>query len=846
MQWEMMVGIVVCCFFGSMVVRVDAWSKADEMRKARKGNSRVVLGAFVGEVSIIREGLHEGGSVHAILSPMMGENIIKMGKYGVDFPYAPAVHLAVHEGCKETLEAAFYLMNKGADINDYEVPQFHVGEVMGLSVNVTGRGLGYPPAILLALGLGMEPANAHAALLQRLYMSIPSRFNFTVLNQWRASTGNPPLMQIALLKNFFDGMFVLGSVMGQPFNETDCHGVTALHVGKYFRSFILLHLRLIWIHFWCSAAWIGHREAVNYLLYSGAKRFAVDDFGRTALHYAAIRGFGSVIQSLLSNQDENEFSKQDYRSSSDDEQDVADTASKSDWASNSDLPASMIKLQKRQYLLQLDKNGDSALELALRAPSLPSAVSALKVEYNALRLVAKEKFHRPVVPRSQPFLNRDLDHGGPTTNDGSCDLAELLKDSTKNFPISSTPVWAQLRSCSTIRAFWHGEWFHPPLCVFEDQSCGSRNAVGVVDTFELAEPSHIRSLISFKNNIDFLDVANMVTDRTFYDNYILMQRPVLIANAFSNANIWADWRKSDFLRKFGHLRVASSYYARADQTPDSKDMVSLEKWIRSSMLDQEKPLSSFPLKCTSSSGCSIDLHHDSNSLFSTVVMDEEESSAILHESIPIPDIFRVCSDSLPVVQGYNPYSAESSICLSRSASSSPYPRNDLNEDTQFAPPSGSKIVQGNKAESVGQDSISEMSSSEHIQLHIDGTRDLNGVDIDSLDDQKTNELLDQLLRDAEQEYTEYKHLKAVSNTEKMKLVLNNVGSGDGLHQHNASWTLLLTGIVHWFIIPPDALNNEAISRAFSDWAQMSDRLTSRDIEIQDKIRELQGGHLRNI
>jgi hypothetical protein len=139
-----------------------------------------------------------------------------------------------------------------------------------------------------------------------------------------------------------------------------------------------------------------------------------------------------------------------------------------------------------------------------------------------------------------------------------------------------------------------------------------------------------------------------------------------------------------------------------------------------------------------------------------------------------------------------------------------------------------------------------MSSSEHIQLHIDGTRDLNGVDIDSLDDQKTNELLDQLLRDAEQEYTEYKHLKAVSNTEKMKLVLNNVGSGDGLHQHNASWTLLLTGIVHWFIIPPDALNNEAISRAFSDWAQMSDRLTSRDIEIQDKIRELQGGHLRNI
>lgn len=48
-----------------------------------------------------------------------------------------------------------------------------------------------------------------------------------------------------------------------------------------------------------AAAWKGDIFALAFLLHEGADRTATDVRGRTALHYAALRGCGPAITSLL-------------------------------------------------------------------------------------------------------------------------------------------------------------------------------------------------------------------------------------------------------------------------------------------------------------------------------------------------------------------------------------------------------------------------------------------------------------------------------------------------------------------------------------------------------------------
>ena len=199
-----------------------------------KGTAKVISGSLTGDVEVIRLGLQEGGDSNALLTPHLGESVLKLGRYGVNFPYFPALHAAIDGGTKQNMEAAFYLANSGADLNLFKIALF--GDLRNISKEVwmSGRGLGYPPALLFALGMGRKPTNAHAALLQRLYLSLPDRFNKSHIQQWVQESGSSPLTHIALTNNFFDGLNVLVTVMGYSVNELDSYGVSTLHVGMIY------------------------------------------------------------------------------------------------------------------------------------------------------------------------------------------------------------------------------------------------------------------------------------------------------------------------------------------------------------------------------------------------------------------------------------------------------------------------------------------------------------------------------------------------------------------------------------------------------------------------------------
>lgn len=214
MSFILLVAIAVC------FVLVNSRTRKDEMDELQLGDAKVILGAYLGDVSIIRLGRNEGGSINPISNKFLGEEIVKLGKAGLDFPVCPAIHLTINQGKKEHLEAAFFLINNGADANSFSMPGA-----------MNNQHDGFPPAILYALGLGRQPTNSHSALLTRLHQSLPKMLNRTSLNSWISISGNPPLTHVAIMNNFFDGFFVLTNSMEFSVMEKDKDGITPLHLG---------------------------------------------------------------------------------------------------------------------------------------------------------------------------------------------------------------------------------------------------------------------------------------------------------------------------------------------------------------------------------------------------------------------------------------------------------------------------------------------------------------------------------------------------------------------------------------------------------------------------------------
>lgn len=243
----------------------------DRKRLAMQGNTKVIMGATFGDTSLIRRGFGEGGDVNPILTEAVGEKLLKFGTPYVDFPVASALHCALSQGEKAHLDAAFLLMKSGASINHYVLPVFD--DCGALAVATPKAPRGYPPALLYALGLGARPTPTHAAILQRLFQTMPTAFNFTMVSEWLTQTGNPPLLHIPVLAGFFDGVYMVAVEFGADINYGDSHGVSPLQ----------------------AATWEGRMDMMQLLLSVGANVTGVDNSGRTVLHYAVLRGFADII-----------------------------------------------------------------------------------------------------------------------------------------------------------------------------------------------------------------------------------------------------------------------------------------------------------------------------------------------------------------------------------------------------------------------------------------------------------------------------------------------------------------------------------------------------------------------
>jgi hypothetical protein len=292
----------------------------DDLRQLYTKSGRILIGTMLGDVEQIRLGHNEGGNPDALLEPYFGEMVVKIGKPYVDFPSCPAFHLALNLGYKQHLNAAVLLLNLGADPNLYHLPESDSNQPASPWFN-----RGYPPALLFALGLGQEPLNSHAGILERIAATHPTAFNRTTINRWRAETGNPPLVHVALMTDHIDGAHVLLKRFGISADEADDHGVTALHV----------------------AAWIGNVPAVIMLLQHGANVNAVDVHGRTALHYVVMRGHPLPAAEILlvSTEFATQCAKHDERCKA--------------------------KL-KTKLLTAVDKSGHTAYELAVMPPGNPA------------------------------------------------------------------------------------------------------------------------------------------------------------------------------------------------------------------------------------------------------------------------------------------------------------------------------------------------------------------------------------------------------------------------------------------------------------------------------------------
>lgn len=103
---------------------VHARTEADAFGELSRGAAKVVLGAFLGDIALIKQGLYEGGTPTAILTPFLGESVLKIGTAFEDFPVAPAIHVAISQGTQDNLEAAFFLLRSGASLNAYEFPYY--------------------------------------------------------------------------------------------------------------------------------------------------------------------------------------------------------------------------------------------------------------------------------------------------------------------------------------------------------------------------------------------------------------------------------------------------------------------------------------------------------------------------------------------------------------------------------------------------------------------------------------------------------------------------------------------------------------------------------------------------
>jgi hypothetical protein len=301
------------------------------MEMLSRGSSKILLGALKGSTELIRMGMKEGGDLHTILDPRIAETLFKMGKAWEDYPKWPALHVAMNAGKQAHLNAAFFMMNHGADVCRWE-EYIHDDEY--------GLDIGYAPAMVYPLGFGgMTATQSHAALLQRLHDTLPQKFNLTRVEEWRRVTDNPPLVQIPTLLGNSGGLHVLVNDFNMSIDSADAHGVAPLHI----------------------AVWRGDLANMAVILSNGANRSHADAHGRTPLHYAAMRYSLECLDMLLILPKE--------------------VTTKSGKIAR--LDASAARRLRKHALLARDDKGRTPLDLARIAPADPRMVGRIVAHMRA-------------------------------------------------------------------------------------------------------------------------------------------------------------------------------------------------------------------------------------------------------------------------------------------------------------------------------------------------------------------------------------------------------------------------------------------------------------------------------
>ena len=343
--------ILICI----QILPCSSRTAADELNELGYGSGKILLGAYMGDSSIISQGITEKGDINTLMTPFIGEKVLTLGKLLINFPLSPALHLTFFHGHKDHLDTAFFMMNRGANPNLYELPSYYSDDFKDdylekrrnpvvqdnkyqkdNIVEYLNISYGYPPAMMYCLGLGIIPTNSHAAFLQRIYQSLPSHFNFTKVEIWRKFTGNPPILHIPILLDFFDGAYALVEDMKYNVNEKDDYGISPLHI----------------------AAWKGDDNLLLYLLSRGAI-ISSDNMGRTPLHYAAIRGHSQIISLIFKS-----FNKKTTTTTTtNDDDDGIKVAGQR-----------KLDLLKSDLIKSKDNNGKTALHLAAMQPSLTTVI----------------------------------------------------------------------------------------------------------------------------------------------------------------------------------------------------------------------------------------------------------------------------------------------------------------------------------------------------------------------------------------------------------------------------------------------------------------------------------------
>ena len=302
------------------------YTAADDMERLARGSAKILLGALKGQTDLIREGMNEEGDVNAVLEPRYGSTLFKMGQMWIDYPQWPALHIAMNSGQQAHLNAAFFLMKSGADVNYYQE------YVYNPSNNLDH---GYAPALVYPLGFGGKKLlQSHAALLQRLFITIPEKFNMSQIEKWREATDNPPLMHIPTLFGFGAGIHVLVNDMHLTVDQADDHGITPTHI----------------------AAWTGDLSTLAVLISNGANRSMSDVQGRTPLHYAVMRRSVETVDMLMILQERIKLAN----------------------GKEARLDDNLAKKWRKKMLVTKDSEGRTALDYASMAPRNDAMVSRLR------------------------------------------------------------------------------------------------------------------------------------------------------------------------------------------------------------------------------------------------------------------------------------------------------------------------------------------------------------------------------------------------------------------------------------------------------------------------------------